>query len=146
MILINIGSGDPSLLFVYGTLRRASRHPMARLLARQARFLGRGRISGRLYRVGAYPAAVAAKRPGEYIQGDLYDVREHRGLWARLDHYEGVRRGGTMDEYRRVVAAVELAEGGRHAAWVYLYNGRAERLQRLVSGDYLAQRRRPSCS
>ena len=38
-------------LFVYGTLMRGFDHPMARLLSRNAEFLGEARCRGRLYRM-----------------------------------------------------------------------------------------------
>ena len=46
------------LLFVYGTLMRGFDHPMARLLSRNADFLGEARCRGRLYRVKHYPGLV----------------------------------------------------------------------------------------
>ncbi|MEC4749948.1 gamma-glutamylcyclotransferase [Methylomicrobium sp. Wu6] len=51
------------LLFVYGTLRRGSDHPIARHLADNAEWLGFGEFHGLLFDIGAYPGAVPSRDP-----------------------------------------------------------------------------------
>ena len=46
-------------LFVYGTLRRGSGHPMSRFLAARARLLAGARVPGRLYDLGGFPGLTA---------------------------------------------------------------------------------------
>ena len=135
--------GETTLLFVYGTLRRNFAHPMGRLLARQARYLGSAHVAGRLYRVGHYPAFTPSRQAGEWVVGDLYDLAGSPGLLARLDRYEGLSALVALAEYRREVLPAQLADGSYRLAWVYLYNRPVSRLPRLVSGDFLRQRRRP---
>ena len=47
----------PSHLFVYGSLRSESAHPMARRLRVSARLIGKGSARGVLYDLGAYSGA-----------------------------------------------------------------------------------------
>lgn len=135
---------DSTLLFVYGTLRRGFDHPLARRLALQARYLGGGRMAGRLYRVGGFPGLVLSQRPGEWVYGDLYDLTGACGLLKPLDRYEGLVAGrGGEGEYRRALATAVLESGAEVEAWVYCYARPVHGLPRLVSGDFLRQRRRP---
>lgn len=59
------------LLFVYGSLLRGSRHPMARRLALESRKLGPATVTGRLYDLGFYPGAVPSANPQELVHGEL---------------------------------------------------------------------------
>ena len=49
------------LLFVYGTLMRGSRHPMARELEAHATYLDDASYRGRLYRISTYPGIVLVR-------------------------------------------------------------------------------------
>lgn len=131
-------------LFVYGTLRRGFNHPMARLLARHARYLGEGRVNGRLYRVGTYPALVGTRHDNEWVTGDLYALDGKMWLLRRLDRYEGItanRRASA--EYQRVIATVFREDGSSLQAWLYRYRLPVTRMMRLTSGDFRGERRRP---
>ena len=116
-------------LFVYGTLRRGSNNKFARLLHSSAQFAGEGRIQGRLFRLRAYPGAVALSRAGEYVRGELYRIENPRWILAALDGYEG-------SEFRRVIREVQLDSGTRAEAWVYLYCGSSGGTL-IRSGDWL---------
>lgn len=133
-----------SRLFVYGTLRRGFNHPVARLLARHARYLGEGRVKGRLYRIGGYPALVGARRDNEWVKGELYALDRNRWLLRRLDRYEGIsaERPATA-EYQRVMATVYRNDGSTIEAWAYRFRLPVHRLKRLSSGDFRRERRRP---
>lgn len=134
---------SPALLFVYGTLRRGSNHPMARWLAFHARYIGNGRLKGRLYHLGQYPGAIVSDRADEWVRGDLYEMRGAHRLLARLDHYEGVEKGRKrLTEYQRVVVAIERDDGEVQQAWVYRYRLPINHFKRLITGDFLRQRRR----
>lgn len=112
------------LLFVYGTLRRGFRHPMARLLALSASYSGAGRLPGRLYRLGSYPGAILSHNPGEWVRGDLYAMKNPSKLLARIDRYEALDRGRRRQaEYQRVVTAIQRDDGTTSLAWVYRYRG-----------------------
>src|SRR5271156_5857568 len=78
-----------SYLFVYGTLRRRSRHPMARRLAETARFVGAAKIAGRLYNLGRYPGLLEPTSPNDWVHGDVYDLGERAAqVLAEMDAYE----------------------------------------------------------
>ena len=139
----NLSDGETVLLFVYGTLRRGFAHPMARQLARRARYLGAGRVNGRLYRVSHYPGLLPTTHPREWVSGDLYDLSASPALLGQLDRYEGLGRGSRrLSEYARGVTMVWLADGSSRMAGVYFYRKPVRRLARLVSGDFLRERRR----
>ena len=123
-------------LFVYGTLRRGSNNYYAEILAKTARHLGEGAVSGRLYRVGHYPALVKAQAEHEHVKGDLFEGITAE-LWALLDEYEGA-------EYAREMVDVLLEDGGARQAYVYRYVLSAESLEWIRSGDWNQPDRRQS--
>jgi gamma-glutamylcyclotransferase (GGCT)/AIG2-like uncharacterized protein YtfP len=123
-----------SLLFVYGTLRPSVDIPMARWLARMARYVGPGCVRGRLYDLGAYPGLKAPRRSDEWVAGDLYSVRKPRVLHA-LDRYEADGRGRPRFVRRNAVVRLGRRE---HEAWVYVYRLGTLRQPRISHGDYLA--------
>ena len=126
-------------LFVYGTLRRGVANRFARRLSRCALYVGRGRVRGRLYRIGHYPGLVISGSGDDWVVGDVYSV-EHQGpVFRMLDAYEGVTAPG---EFRRVSVLVVLESGERVQAWVYAYTRRPVGLPRIVSGDFVRPRLR----
>ena len=94
---------------------------MARRLRRCARHLGTARAPGRLYDLGPYPGITAPRRRGEWVAGDLYELRSPRALLRVLDLYEAGAAGRERPRFVRVRAAVLLADGRRRSAWLYLY-------------------------
>lgn len=119
------------VVFVYGTLRSGSRHPMARLLRRHARQLGQGTVTGRLYRLGHYPGAIPVTDPRHRVKGDLYRLKTGaRWLVARLDAYEGT-------EYTRTRIRV-VGERHRVMAWIYVLRRQPDPRNLIVGGDWLA--------
>jgi gamma-glutamylcyclotransferase (GGCT)/AIG2-like uncharacterized protein YtfP len=119
-------------LFVYGTLRRGCANRHARLLDRSALFLGPARVQGRLYRVKWYPGMTLRGDAGDWVLGDLFQVRDPLTLTA-LDQYEGT------EEYRRVLTMAVLENGDLAQCWVYEYIGPVPEERRMVSGDWLAE-------
>src|SRR5690242_5401099 len=107
-------------LFVYGTLRSTFDNRWARRLRREADFVGRGRVRGRVTRVGRYTALVPTGIRN--IDGEVYRLRAARTL-AVLDRYEG-------SGYERVTVRVRTCAGRSVFAWVYVRargsNGHAE--------------------
>ena len=115
-------------LFVYGTLRRGSSNEYALELAVASRFVGHGRIRGRLFRVTHYPALVAPANETDWVTGDLFEnIGEE--LLQRLDHYEG-------PEYTRVIVEVMLDDGQQLEAYLYFYQLPVEHLELIPSGDW----------
>jgi gamma-glutamylcyclotransferase (GGCT)/AIG2-like uncharacterized protein YtfP len=127
-----------SLLFVYGTLRPFVDIPMARWLQSVARYVGPAKTRGRLYDLGPYPGLKPARRSGEWVCGDLYEVRDPLVVRA-LDRYEA----GTGGRPRFVRSACVVSLGRRRpcAAWVYVYQLMPSHRARIAHGDYRSHRR-----
>jgi gamma-glutamylcyclotransferase (GGCT)/AIG2-like uncharacterized protein YtfP len=123
----------PDHLFVYGTLRRGSAHPLAKRLAAEARFVGEGTVKGRPYSFGAYPGAVLDASSRETIEGDLYGIGENTSLLAALDAYEGC---GECGDYCRVVVPVSLRSGGLVEAFAYALAHEDKRRPRIRGGKW----------
>lgn len=123
-------------LFVYGTLRRGSRHPLAGQLLAKARHLGEARYNGRLYRITHYPGAVPSSLPDEWVFGDLFELTD-LDLLAALDRYEGC---GPTDpqptQYVRQLQTVTLADGTTAETWMYVYTRAVEKRERIKSGRF----------
>lgn len=118
------------LLFVYGTLRRGSSHPLAQRLAESAEYAGEARAQGELYWAHEdYPGLKLTQDENAKVHGDLYLLTEPALLDA-LDTYEG-----TSYERRRL--PVESVTMGPAAAWVYVYEVGVDGTKRIASGDFL---------
>src|SRR5665811_2324192 len=124
---------DPEHIFVYGTLRSESDHPMARRLSSQARLVGKGSVPGRLYDCGWYPAAMFDANEKRSIMGEVFSLKPGGKLLAELDAYEA-----GDPNYVRVPMEVTLTDGRTLTAWAYgclLYTSdAADDLTRLYLG------------
>ena len=114
------------LLFTYGTLMRGFR--LHALLEGRADFVGDGEVSGLLFDLGRYPAALPDG--GGVIRGEVYRLKDS-GLWLALDSAEG-------SQYHRREVGVRMAGGGRVTACIYWYVGRLDRAVPIPGGDYRA--------
>lgn len=123
-------------LFVYGTLRRNSRHPMARRLAAIARHVGAAQIAGRLYHLGRFPGLNKPRSAADWVQGDVYELGAHpEATLAEMDAYENAE-SPPPTPYERQLAPVQL--GDRElAAWVYWYRGDVREEQFIASGCWI---------
>ena len=125
-------------LFVYGTLMRRVRHPMAALLAAQAEFVGEARYRGRLYLVAHYPGVVPSVSADDVVFGDVYALRHPSRLLPRLDVYEGCAPSSPKPvRYLRKLQSVELDGGRTIDALVYLYNHPVTGLKRIRNGRFV---------
>ncbi len=125
-------------LFVYGTLLRRSRHPMAGLLAEKARYVGAAKVPGRLYDLGRYPGMAPAEGDGEWVHGDVYDLGASGELLAQLDAYE--RLESPLPAYfDRQLGEAMLSDGSLVQVWVYWYRGEVKEAQRVASGRYRSE-------
>lgn len=134
-------------LFVYGILRRSFANPMSRLLRVNGRMIGQGVLDGRLFDVGAYPAAVDAEKGAAGVIGEVYALTRPDFVLRALDRFEGCAAGDPEPHlYLREQREVALHAGGSMRAWVYLYNRETRGLPAIPGGDYaryrLAGRRR----
>lgn len=125
---------DPTHIFVYGTLRAASDHPMARRLCAQARLVGEGSVPGRLYDCGWYPAAMFDPGERRRIVGDVFALKPGGRLLAELDEYES-----GDPNYERVPLEVTLRDGRKVRAWAYGV-ARPPSARLIPSGDFIAHR------
>jgi gamma-glutamylcyclotransferase (GGCT)/AIG2-like uncharacterized protein YtfP len=123
------------LLFVYGTLRQQSPHPMARYLSEHARFLGLARVAGRLYDLGPYPGLLPPLSADDWVHGDLFQLDDVASTLAALDRYEGDATPLPC-LFQREQATVTLTDGETATAWVYWYRGDVADDRRIPSGDY----------
>jgi len=125
---------EPAHIFVYGTLRSESDHPMARRLLSQARLVGKGRVPGRLYDLGWYPAAMFDADEKRLVVGDVFALKPGGRLLAELDAYEA-----GDPNYARVPLEVKLTDGGTVIAWSYGVS-EAPSARLIHSGDFIAHR------
>lgn len=120
-------------VFVYGTLMRG-----------QSRFAALGRLEccllarmpGRLYDLGAFPAA----RLGDgWVAGEFVRLAEPCAALERLDAIEGYLGPDCAGNlYRRELVHVDVGEGRIHPAWTYLYNEELPEGRLIASGDWRA--------
>jgi gamma-glutamylcyclotransferase (GGCT)/AIG2-like uncharacterized protein YtfP len=128
---------DILTLFVYGTLTRASRHPFARRLAMESRFIGRGTVNGMLYSLGCYPGLV--EEPGQkcLVHGEAVQLKQARSL-AWLDDYEGCGPNWPAPhDFERKMLSVRLLDGGEIPCWIYVFKGKVTRFRRIPDGRFM---------
>jgi gamma-glutamylcyclotransferase (GGCT)/AIG2-like uncharacterized protein YtfP len=126
-------------LFVYGTLRRSFQHPLAELLARHAKFVGRGIFQGRLYDLGSYPGVISSDNAADRVHGDVYELHQASRLLGQLDYYEEYHPGRPQQSlYLRKAVSIAVPAQPPLQAWIYLYNRSIQNQTWIESGDYLA--------
>jgi gamma-glutamylcyclotransferase (GGCT)/AIG2-like uncharacterized protein YtfP len=127
-------------LFVYGSLRQGFQSEAYSYISRYFTLLGEAKVKGRLYDLGAYPAALPSADEF-FITGELYQIKnEDEFNWAigQIDDYEGLdTEAGETPMYRRDIARAVLADGSQADAWIYWYNGSVEGKPVIESGDVL---------
>lgn len=121
----------PTRLFAYGTLmRKMSAHS---LIAGRVRFIDTGTITGLLYDLGEYPAAVEGQG---IIHGELYEVIDPR-LWDELDRYEDCNSDEPEKTlYRRKTVSVKTAAYESVEAMTYMMDAIPETGALNQSGYY----------
>ena len=125
-------------LFVYGTLMRGFDHPMARLLAGHAEFLGEATCRGRLVLVKHYPGLLLSDAPSDIVYGELFRLRVPDELLRELDMYEACGEGfPEPTEYLRQMIDVIRPDGAAQKAWTYVYNWPVTDLPVIASGRFL---------
>jgi gamma-glutamylcyclotransferase (GGCT)/AIG2-like uncharacterized protein YtfP len=125
-------------LFVYGTLMRGFDHPMAKLLAANADFVGEATCCGKLYLVRHYPGLVLSNEASDIVHGELFRLRARDEMLGEFDMYEACGEGfRPPTEYVRQIISVKLADGSSNEAWTYVYNWPVTKLPRIASGRFL---------
>ncbi len=123
-------TASEDLIFVYGTLRRAARDPMYRMLDNRVDFIGVGTFRGKLYDLGSYPGVVPSPDEAHPVTGEVYLLHDPDKAFPILDDYES-------SEYRREKHPITLKNGDIVQAWIYIYICPTDNLRLIESGDYL---------
>jgi gamma-glutamylcyclotransferase (GGCT)/AIG2-like uncharacterized protein YtfP len=126
-------------LFVYGSLLSGFKSPAYEYISRFFNLMGKGKVKGKLYDMGEYPAATPCA--GDvFIQGETYLIKnESEFSWAigQLDDYEGITpEAGEVPLYRRELTSV-IMDDKTITAWIYWYNGSITGKPHIESGDVL---------
>jgi gamma-glutamylcyclotransferase (GGCT)/AIG2-like uncharacterized protein YtfP len=127
-------------LFVYGTLMRDFDHPMARMLSRNADFIGTARCRGRLYLVKHYPGLTLSDDTSDAVYGEVYRLHQPDALLREFDMYEACGEGfAEPTQYIRQMLPVTLGEGAgeKIEVWTYIYNWPVADLTRIASGRFM---------
>ena len=124
-------------VFFYGTLMGGFDRRRRAGIDGRLTYRGRGYVTGALFDLGIYPAAVPAA-DGK-IWGEVYEFDDAEFVLRALDDIEGY----THDDpdrslYTRLRKNVALESGQSLDAWVYFYNAPLGGAPRIPSGDYLA--------
>jgi gamma-glutamylcyclotransferase (GGCT)/AIG2-like uncharacterized protein YtfP len=123
--------------FFYGTLMAGFDRRRRAGIDSDMRYLGRGYISGALFDLGIYPAAVPST-DGK-IWGEVYEFDDDGRVLAALDDIEGYTHADPdRSLYTRAKTHVTLDGDATREAWVYFYNAPLGSAPRIPSGDYLA--------
>lgn len=128
---------DNEFLFVYGSLRSESNHPMSLLLTKLAKHHGDASFNGQLYDAGSYPAAVDSEATTDKVYGELYELFEPKKILTDLDNYEGYNPQNTSESLF-IRKKITIRHSGKELqAWIYLFNRSVRDLHRIPSGNYL---------
>jgi gamma-glutamylcyclotransferase (GGCT)/AIG2-like uncharacterized protein YtfP len=132
------------LVFFYGTLMAAFRRPRGLSVDPRLTPCGRGSISGTLFDLGPYPAAIPAT--GSLVKGEVHRMTHPDDLLRVFDEFEDFNPSKPRDgRYVRLEVPVTLDDDGTVAsAWVYFYNAPLRRAEPIASGDYLEHLRNRS--
>ncbi len=123
--------GMKELVFVYGTLRPGASNAWR---MDGGRYVGTGRVRGKLYHIDWYPGLVLEDGSDEVV-GELFEV--DGALLRALDVFEGASTEGTEKaEYRRARVQVEM-DAETLEAWVWEWLGEKDESRRVVGGDWL---------
>ena len=124
-------------VFFYGTLMAGFDRRRRAGIENKMKFRGRGHISGALFDLGIYPAAVPAS--DGRVWGEAYGYDDEATVLTALDDIEGYTHADPdRSLYTRKKTPVALENGTVVDAWVYFYNAPLGAAPRIPSGDYLA--------
>lgn len=124
-------------LFVYGTLLLAD-NEFANYLTRNSTFCCKGKMHGKLYDVGHYPALIIDSKDNYDVWGTVYRLHNVQEVIKQLDYYEGYGEGEEQPYlYIRKSLPIET-DREVLTCWVYLYNHSTAGLKEIETGDYIS--------
>jgi len=124
------------LLFVYGSLRTESPHPLAMKLRSQGRLLGKGSAPGILYDLGRYPAAMFGTGHDSRVIGEIFELPRDGRLLRELDYFEGTEEPGSP--LSRIEIDVLLEEGSSLRLETYSLAAPPPIRRVIEGGDWIA--------
>jgi gamma-glutamylcyclotransferase (GGCT)/AIG2-like uncharacterized protein YtfP len=116
-------------VFVYGSLRRDNAGAMS-VRFPDAAYVGDGKVRGRLYDLGAYPALLLDES-GAQVTGEVYEVTDE--TLNKLDQFE------LTSDYERRDVEVEIGDEHGHC-WIYVPAHEAsffDGFPSIESGDWI---------
>jgi gamma-glutamylcyclotransferase (GGCT)/AIG2-like uncharacterized protein YtfP len=123
-------------VFFYGTLRTGFNRTTRAGVDAFLKFSGNGWISGKLFDLGLYPAAVPAT--DARVFGEVFEITDPPAVLEALDRIEGhLPAEPERSLYNRVRVTATLEDGRTEDVWVYFYNAPLGRAPRILSGDYV---------
>jgi gamma-glutamylcyclotransferase (GGCT)/AIG2-like uncharacterized protein YtfP len=134
-------------LFVYGTLRPGLWPSQLRPLLTGLRCLGPATVRGRLYDLGAHPAARLDAEGDERVRGEVLELPPGTDALTALDKYEDFYPADLVGSlFLRLLCDAELADGRTLVCWIYAYNRDPGLAPLVPDGDYVHWRtgRNPS--
>ena len=129
-------------LCAYGTLMTAATGAMGTAqrarLNREAASLGPATTEGRLFDLGRYPGLVLPGTPATVVHGEMFALTDPGRSLRWLDAYEGIVPGKPgSGEYVRMERPVDLADGRRLTAFVYVYQRDVSNARLVPDGRWL---------
>lgn len=126
------------LIFVYGILRKGTKHDMALLLEKNSAYLGKGTVKGLMYDLDGYPALVEDEENGIEIVGDIYQINDIVNVLDELDKFEELGPDFECpNKYIRDKIIVTY-KNAHLKCWIYLANDLdTNKCEPLNTGDFL---------
>ncbi|MDR5726797.1 MAG: gamma-glutamylcyclotransferase family protein [Terriglobia bacterium] len=128
-------------LFTYGTLQPG--HAPAEIARTVARFqlVGEDFVSGTLYDLLDYPAAILDSSSQRRIYGTVFRLPDHMSVLPVLDEYEEVDPDvPDKSLFVRLSHPITLVVGGTLDSWIYVYNRKPGTARIVRSGRWLDNR------
>ena len=125
-------------LFAYGLLqRRYSSNPAYNVPKMPLKWIGKGWLSGHLYKINHYPGAVHLSQSKEKICGEIYQIRDIPFFFKKMDIYEMSKpHFGAFHEYERRKRQVHIKGSMTLKCWVYEYASSICHKNRIKSGQF----------
>jgi len=126
----------PKHLFVYGSLRTESPHPLAVKLRTQGSLIGKGSAAGILYDLGRYPAAMFGAEHKSLVIGEIFALPRDGRLLRELDYFEGTEEPASPLSRIEIDALLEQGSSLRLGTYSMSVPPPIRRI--IESGDWIA--------